>query len=80
MAEDLNESKYNSGYYRKKLKEALEKLIRPSTIRGIGEKMGENLKLLEKVEFKSSGVAVCYITENLKTHMIPAYSFLRNII
>lgn len=80
MAEEFDNPKFNSSYYRKRIKETLEKLTESSTISGIGENEGKNLKLLEKVEFTSSNTAICYITEDFKIHMIPAYSFLMNII
>lgn len=70
MAEECNMPKFNSKYYRKKMKETLEKLTVPSTISGV-ENEHKNLKLLEKVEFTSSNTAICYITEDFKIHMIP---------
>lgn len=80
MAEECDMPKFNSSYYRKMFKETLGKLTESSTIYGIGENEGRNLKLLEKVEFTSSNTAICYITQDFKIHMIPLYSFLMNII
>lgn len=71
MAEECDMPKFNSSYYRKRFKGTLKKLTESSTISGIGENEGKNLKLLEKVEFISSNTAICYITEDFKIHIIP---------